>query len=112
METHENRQPRFSVGDEVCLRSRPDRAGQVSPPLPEMIAGEYWYTIYFLAGRCFFIRFLVPSLSLCPVKRAWTPLRPSTMSWCAAWSAGPSFGMRSTGRTSSPASRAWRKQGR
>lgn len=43
--------PKFRVGDEVRLRSRRDRAGQISQPEPRLIYGEYWYTVYFGPGK-------------------------------------------------------------
>lgn len=44
-------QPKFKIGDEVRLKSRPDRAGQISPPDPALISEEYWYTVYFGPGK-------------------------------------------------------------
>lgn len=42
--------PRFAVGHEVRLRSRPDRAGRIEKD-PIRVQGEYWYTVYFGPGR-------------------------------------------------------------
>lgn len=42
--------PLFNIGDEVRLKSRPDRVGKITGS-PFLSAGEYWYPIYSGPGR-------------------------------------------------------------
>ena len=43
---------RYRPGQQIRLRSRPDRVGHVTEtPLPSMLAGQYWYTVNFGPGR-------------------------------------------------------------
>jgi superfamily II DNA or RNA helicase len=41
---------RFKSGDEVRLKSQPDRAGKITAD-PVLLQGEYWYPIYFGPGQ-------------------------------------------------------------
>jgi len=41
---------RFKSGDEVRLKSQPDRAGRITSD-PVLLQGEYWYPIYFGPGQ-------------------------------------------------------------
>lgn len=42
--------PIFNQGDEVRLKSRPDRVGVITGT-PTLVAGEYWYPVFFGPGR-------------------------------------------------------------
>ena len=43
-------EPIFGVGNEVRLRSRPDRAGKITGS-PQCLQGEYWYPVFFGPGQ-------------------------------------------------------------
>jgi len=45
-----NQSPKFSRGDSVRLKSRPDRSGVITGD-PTCISGQYWYPIFFGPGR-------------------------------------------------------------
>jgi hypothetical protein len=42
--------PNFANGDDVRLKSQPDRAGRIISD-PQLLQDEYWYTIYFGPGN-------------------------------------------------------------